>query len=80
MSSENRGLDLDARASASEGARALVVGPYLTARATRGDDSTLRAPQARLEAPEGLARALDLESGGAHLVMLSPARPSILIP
>ncbi len=76
MSSESRGLDLDARASASEGARALVVGPYLTARATRGDDSNLRAPQARLEEAEGLARAIDLEIVGAHLVMLSQVRPS----
>ena len=76
MSSEGRGIDLESRAAASAGARALVVGPYLTVRATRGDDSNLRAPQARLEEAEGLARAIDLEIIGAHLVMLSQVRPA----
>ena len=76
MSSEGRGIDLESRAAASAGARALVVGPYLTVRAARGDESNLRAPQARLEEAEGLARAIDLEIVGAHLVMLSQVRPA----
>ncbi|MFT4097406.1 MAG: GTPase HflX [Rhodoblastus sp.] len=74
MSSGETGLDLDARASAT-GARALVVGPYLTARAAP-DDSNLRSPQARLEEAEGLARAIDLDIVGLSLVMLSQVRPA----
>ncbi len=77
MSSGETGLDLDARASAT-GARALVVGPYLTSRAAP-DDSNLRSPQARLEEAEGLARAIDLDIVGTSLVMLAQVRPATFL-
>ena len=75
MTSGERGLDLDARAAAAAGARAIVVGPYLNARAAQGD-ANLRSPQARLEEAEGLARAIDLDIAGANLVMLAQVRPA----
>ncbi|HMN71491.1 MAG TPA: GTPase HflX, partial [Rhodoblastus sp.] len=51
------------------------MGPYLTARAAP-DDANLRAPQARLEEAEGLARAIDLDIVGTRLVMLAQVRPA----
>ncbi|MCC2106559.1 MAG: GTPase HflX [Hyphomicrobiales bacterium] len=70
-----RGLDLEARAAAAAGARALVVGPYPNARAAQGD-TNLRGPQARLEEAEGLARAIDLDIVATSLVLLAQVRPA----
>ena len=71
----DRGLDLEARAAAAAGARALVVGPYPNARAAQGD-TNLRGPQARLEEAEGLARAIDLDIVATSLVLLAQVRPA----
>ena len=71
----DRGLDLEARAAAAVGARALVVGPYPNARAAQGD-TNLRGPQARLEEAEGLARAIDLDIVATSLVLLAQVRPA----
>ena len=75
MSGFDSGFDLGAREKGAAGARAIVVGPYLTDRATRAAVS-LRAPQARLDEADGLARAIDLDIVGDELVMLSQVRPA----
>ncbi len=74
MKSGDSGFQLDAQTT-SVGARAIVVGPYLTERAAQGG-SNLRAPQARLDEADGLARAIDLDVAASRLVMLSQVRPA----
>jgi GTP-binding protein HflX len=73
--SVGEGLELGARRKSEEGARAIVIGPYLTERASR-ESPSLRAPQARLDEADGLARAIDLHIVGDELVMLSQVRPA----
>ena len=75
MSGFDSGFDLGAHEKGAAGARAIVVGPYLTDRAARAAVS-LRAPQARLDEADGLARAIDLDIVGDELVMLSRVRPA----
>ncbi len=75
MSGFDSGLDLGAHEKGAAGARAIVVGPYLTDRAARAAVS-LRAPQARLDEADGLARAIDLDIAADELVMLSQVRPA----
>ena len=61
--------------TAARNTRALVVGPYLSAR--RGDDpKRSRPPEARFEEAIGLAKAIDLSVAGAELVNLSEIRPA----
>ncbi len=61
--------------TAARHTRALIVGPYLSAR--RGDDSRqTRPPEARFEEAIGLAKAIDLAIAGAELVNLSEIRPA----
>ncbi len=69
------GLELGARQKSEAGARAIVIGPYLTERASR-ESPSLRAPQARLDEADGLARAIDLDIVAGELVMLSQVRPA----
>jgi GTP-binding protein HflX len=54
--------------------RALVIGPYLRDRSAKHADE--RAPAARLDEAEGLARAIDLEVVESGLAMLSERRPA----
>ncbi|MFV0280088.1 MAG: GTPase HflX [Rhodoblastus sp.] len=68
-------MDLDARAAAATGAHAIVIGPYLNARAAQGD-ANLRGPEARLAEAEGLARAIDLDIAAVGLVLLAQVRPA----
>ena len=75
MNAVEGGLQLDGRGAGATGARAVVVGPYLTDRAARGTGN-MRAPQARLEEAGGLARAIELEIVADRLVMLSQVRPA----
>jgi GTP-binding protein HflX len=61
----------------AQATRALVVGPYLTDRAAaRLDRGSLRAPEARVDEAEGLARAIDLDVVGHELVLLTQIRPA----
>ena len=61
--------------TAARNTRALIVGPYLSAK--RGDDSKRsRPPEARFEEAVGLAKAIDLNVAGAELVNLNEIRPA----
>jgi GTPase len=61
--------------TAARNTRALIVGPYLSAR--RGEDAKrTRPPEARFEEAIGLAKAIDLTIAGAELVNLSEIRPA----
>jgi len=63
--------------------RAIVLGPYLRVRPTRGapagPKAGERAPQARLEEAVGLARAIDLDIVESGLVPLTDIRPATYI-
>jgi GTP-binding protein HflX len=54
--------------------RALVVGPYLSARRAGGDGA--RSPEARFEEAQGLARAIDLDIVAAERLTLGAIRPA----
>ncbi len=69
------GFELGARQKSAAGARAIVVGPYLSDRAAR-DQASLRAPDARLEEAVGLARAIDLDIAAGELAVLNQIRPA----
>ena len=57
--------------------RALVIGPYLDARARRAEqDSNSRAPEARVAEAAGLARAIDLDVVDETIVGLGQIRPA----
>ncbi|MDE2364935.1 MAG: GTPase HflX [Hyphomicrobiales bacterium] len=75
MNANEGGFELGARGPSAAGARAVVIGPYLTDRAAR-ENASLRAPQARLDEADGLARAIDLDIVGDELVMLNQVRPA----
>ncbi|MDB5594378.1 MAG: GTPase HflX [Hyphomicrobiales bacterium] len=62
----------------AEATHALVVGPYLSDRASArlSVGGSLRAPEARLDEAEGLARAIDLDVVARELVMLTQIRPA----
>jgi GTP-binding protein HflX len=55
------------------GARALVIGPYLTARA---GSARVRDPAARLAEAVGLAQAIDLDVVGQSAISLNDVRPA----
>src|SRR3954462_9297023 len=62
--------------------RAMVVGPYLRRRATRGHALTAdieRAPEARLDEAVGLAAAIDLDVVESGIAPLSEIRPATFI-
>ena len=63
--------------AAAQATRALVVGPYLTDRAAlKLERVSTRAPEARADEAEGLARAIDLDVVGREIAMLSQIRPA----
>src|SRR5262245_45902247 len=62
--------------------RAMVIGPYLRRRPTKGHSHTAdaeRAPEARLEEAVGLARAIDLAVIDSGIAPLSEIRPATYI-
>lgn len=66
------------------GTRALVIGPYLTARAERARDSGKasvhgRSMQARLDEAIGLAAAIDLTVAAHAIVQLAAVRPATFL-
>ena len=64
----------------AQSTHALVVGPYLTDRASaRLDRGSLRLPEARIAEAEGLARAIDLDVVGHELVTLTQIRPATFL-
>ena len=66
---------VEARQAAST--RALVLGPYLDARARRADqDTNSRAPEARVAEAAGLARAIDLHVVDETIIGLAQIRPA----
>lgn len=70
--------------SGSETGRAIVIGPYLRARAQRAAGGVSasaegRSPEARLEEVTGLARAIDLNIAHAGIVALNEVRPATFI-
>lgn len=60
----------------AKGTRALVIGPYLTRRRGKGEDTNLRPAEARLEEATGLAAAIDLDVVQSVLVPLAELRPA----
>ena len=76
-----RGFDLERRRA--QETRALVVGPYLTERASRSKDqdqpANQRDPEARLDEAAGLARAIDLDVLGMVYVPLTQIRPATFL-
>ena len=63
--------------AAAQATRALVFGPYLTDRAAlKLERVSTRAPEARADEAEGLARAIDLDVVGREIAMLSQIRPA----
>ncbi len=73
------GFDLER--SRAESVNALVVGPYLTERASERVDAgrSLRSPEARIDEAVGLTRAIDLNVVGTEAVALSQIRPATFI-
>jgi GTP-binding protein HflX len=62
--------------------RAIVIGPYLRERASRGataEADTRRSPEARLDEAVGLAAAIDLEIVDSGIVALGEIRPATYI-
>ena len=79
MSTANIGKPIiEPEKALAEATHALVVGPYLSDRASARLDTgkSLRAPEARLDEAEGLARAIDLDVVGRELVNLTQIRPA----
>jgi GTP-binding protein HflX len=60
----------------AKGTLTLVIGPYLTRRRGKGEDTNLRPAEARLEEATGLAAAIDLDVVQSVLVPLSELRPA----
>ncbi len=80
LSAETRKALDDIERDIAQGTRALVVGPYLSARAKAADParapSANRAMAARLEEAVGLAAAIDLTVAHAMIAQLSALRPA----
>ncbi len=80
LSAETRKALDDIERDIAQGTRALVVGPYLSARAKTADParapSATRAMAARLEEAVGLAAAIDLTVAHAMIAQLSGLRPA----
>ena len=82
MSAANIGKPIiEPEKALAEATHALVVGPYLTDRVAQRTEAgrSLRAPEARLDEAEGLARAIDLDVVGHELVLLSQIRPATFL-
>ncbi|GAC1332800.1 MAG: GTPase HflX [Beijerinckiaceae bacterium] len=79
MSGPARGAPRELEDTTTNATRAIVIGPYLSARARADDGPPARSSRERLDEAVGLARAIDLDVRRAFDITLTAIRPATFL-